>query len=657
MEISTRNRTELKSYFVKNSIPTESNFAELIDGMLNPKDDGIVKLPDNPLCIEAAGDGGSSKNALSFYRKFSSEEPKPDWIFNLNPRSDPNDSNTVKSGFNISDGEGNSRLFIDKKTGNIGIGTTEPAAKLDIRLAVRSGSHPSSLKGLYITGDFGEDNDGIEFRKSDGTQGIGFGYNTIYATGTDANQSLFLKAQGTGQVKVDGILRVAGKLHADKYVVQNGIDGGSVKGIRMWTAGSSDWGIYMGTSGDDKSLAGNTAVEGQGFSGHAIRLRTNRYSHQGLIYENGNEELNFSVRASDGLTYIRGNLGIGKAPACKLDVDGAIQATGGLRVDGAVKISSDISGEREILLESPADGQHRITPAENEDSFKTGLVYRVRNNPPDSAPIFQIRSSGEAVRFFVDHEGWTGSRDNAAWFGGSADSYFAGNMGIGSINSAGAKLHVANYALENAAFQPLLKLTAYQSDENADNAFDESKPSYGLEFHRKWHTGDQYLQAGIYAWGTAGWGSGLAFRTALNHSSLNTQMVITNQGNIGIGTTNPNTKLEVNGAIRATGGLYVGTNGTTLQCIIVGNVNSSGERVTGSGFTSTRESTGTYIITFTTAFATTPIIVATCNNVDDNTITATASTTGSTITICDVDPDENATREDGTFSFIAIGVA
>jgi len=107
MNIPTKNRAELKSYFVKNSIPTESNFAELIEGMLNQKDDGIVKLPDNPLCIEAAGNETSSKNVLKFYRNF--EESNPDWIFNLNPRSDPDDPDTAKLGFNISDGGGNSQ--------------------------------------------------------------------------------------------------------------------------------------------------------------------------------------------------------------------------------------------------------------------------------------------------------------------------------------------------------------------------------------------------------------------------------------------------------------------------------------------------------------------------------------------------------------------
>ena len=87
MEVNRRNRTELKSYFVKNAVPTESNFAELIDGMLNQKDDGVVKLPADPLCIEAAGDNTSQKKAINFYHNFS--DPNPSWVLSLNPRSDP----------------------------------------------------------------------------------------------------------------------------------------------------------------------------------------------------------------------------------------------------------------------------------------------------------------------------------------------------------------------------------------------------------------------------------------------------------------------------------------------------------------------------------------------------------------------------------------
>jgi hypothetical protein len=93
-------------------------------------------------------------------------------------------------------------LFIDER-GSVGIGTAAPRATLDIQQASRTGVHPQNIPGLYVTGDFG-DAAGIEFRHTNGTQGIGFGYNTIYATGGNANQNLNLKPRGAGQVSVEG---------------------------------------------------------------------------------------------------------------------------------------------------------------------------------------------------------------------------------------------------------------------------------------------------------------------------------------------------------------------------------------------------------------------------------------------------------------------
>ncbi|NTW02535.1 MAG: hypothetical protein HGA19_14865, partial [Oscillochloris sp.] len=109
-------------------------------------------------------------------------------------------------------------------------------------------------------------------------------------------------------LSVGGGLRVSGDLIASKYVVQDSVDGGTTRGIWMWNASDTAWGIYMGTAGAGKSLAGGAAVAGNGFSSHAIRLRTGRSADQGLIIENSNEQLNFSVRASDGYAYIRGGL-------------------------------------------------------------------------------------------------------------------------------------------------------------------------------------------------------------------------------------------------------------------------------------------------------------------------------------------------------------
>jgi len=130
MDINKKNRSDLKSYFVKNSIPTESNFADLIDATLNQKDDGIVKLPGDPLSIEAAGDVAGLLKVINFYAKF--QDNNPAWSLQLNPRTDPKTAATAKAGFAVVDGSGATRLFIDKASGNLGIGTLSPQAGLAV---------------------------------------------------------------------------------------------------------------------------------------------------------------------------------------------------------------------------------------------------------------------------------------------------------------------------------------------------------------------------------------------------------------------------------------------------------------------------------------------------------------------------------------------
>lgn len=130
MDINKKNRSDLKSYFVKNSVPTESNFADLIDAGLNQKDDGIVKLPGDPLSIEAAGDVAGLLKVINFYAKF--QDNNPAWSLQLNPRTDPNAAATAKAGLGVVDGSGATRLFIDKATGNLGIGTLSPQAGLTV---------------------------------------------------------------------------------------------------------------------------------------------------------------------------------------------------------------------------------------------------------------------------------------------------------------------------------------------------------------------------------------------------------------------------------------------------------------------------------------------------------------------------------------------
>ena len=130
LDITQKSRSDLKSYFVRNAIPTEGNFADLIDSLLNQRDDGIVKAGGDPLSIEAAGDEASQKKAVNLYLDFADD--KPSWVFSLRPRSDPKKPGTARPGFSISDGDGNSRLCIRSDNGRVGIGTVEPQQQLEV---------------------------------------------------------------------------------------------------------------------------------------------------------------------------------------------------------------------------------------------------------------------------------------------------------------------------------------------------------------------------------------------------------------------------------------------------------------------------------------------------------------------------------------------
>lgn len=153
MDINKADRLTLKSYFRKNLIPTEGNFADLLDGMLNQKDDGIAKLPGDPLSIAAAGD--APQRLVNFYGSFA--DPAPAWTLQMAPRDA---ANKPCDGFSVSDGQGTSRLFIDKATGNVGIGTLSPAANARLTLAggalAIGGPNPQRADAaLHVTASFG----------------------------------------------------------------------------------------------------------------------------------------------------------------------------------------------------------------------------------------------------------------------------------------------------------------------------------------------------------------------------------------------------------------------------------------------------------------------------------------------------------------------
>lgn len=116
---TTRSRQELRSRFVRNAIPTEADFAELINASLNLADDGLLKLPDQPFSLVR------QKPDQPVLRLFA--DPAAEgavWQMQL--------IGTDKPGLALTNQAGMSALFLDGTTGNVGIGTQSPAGELTI---------------------------------------------------------------------------------------------------------------------------------------------------------------------------------------------------------------------------------------------------------------------------------------------------------------------------------------------------------------------------------------------------------------------------------------------------------------------------------------------------------------------------------------------
>jgi hypothetical protein len=117
-----RNRADLAGFFVKNAIPTESNFSELIASGLNQRDDGIAKPADGPVSLQGT-DRRGLRRVLDLFNDFSDDMPS--WTLSV--------QGAPRNGLGIGSGSDDSiRLFIDAASGNVGINTSTPGTTLDV---------------------------------------------------------------------------------------------------------------------------------------------------------------------------------------------------------------------------------------------------------------------------------------------------------------------------------------------------------------------------------------------------------------------------------------------------------------------------------------------------------------------------------------------
>lgn len=123
----TKDRNYLKSRFETNNVPSEQDYADLIDAAVNQTDDGFHKSVGDPLVIDTGINGDPRNRVLQFNRNYQ-QDPIPEWLLEM----DPNGGN-ANPGLNFLNRDQHSALFLSSEPRpRVGIGTVMPEAGLHI---------------------------------------------------------------------------------------------------------------------------------------------------------------------------------------------------------------------------------------------------------------------------------------------------------------------------------------------------------------------------------------------------------------------------------------------------------------------------------------------------------------------------------------------
>lgn len=362
------------------------------------------------------------------------------------------------------------------RNGKVGIGPVSTSSRLDIADASRSGTHATN-QSLYVTGSMssgaaGTANGNIEFRHSNGTQGIGFGYNTIYAAGSGTNQTLRINSKGNSNLILNDPSYSSGNVGIRNTSPLQALDvNGSIRVSGNIIDGNNDLRLYPESNGPALQIIDQT---------------TSFNSNDFVDFRFHNDYTQLSTRSSESLIFngsAGGNVGIGTTnPTTKLTVKG-----------NALTWTDDLE-RGTISFSSPAG--------------KTGIVFNYLSaNNYSRFNIINYDNATQANRFvnfsFTSEPGLSIRK--------------GGNVGIGTVIPT-AKLEVNGD----------LKVRKVTNGSTLSGTND-----LGLYSQTSGSWMRYVTNGGNHVFYTGG-GIGAAER-----------MRLTSSGNLGIGTTNPNHKLQV----------------------------------------------------------------------------------------------------------------
>lgn len=295
--MATKNRKELYELFRTGNKPTQDDFADIIDSMVNIVDDGIgVSERGRP--IEIVHQGTKQR-----FLDLSSAKDQPVWRIGAQSKSGVN-------GLNVTTADDKSRLFVKREDGSTGINNEDPKAKL----------HITPDRGLALQVDDNQQQTAFVI-DSNGNIGIGTTIEDNYKVAID------------GKVNLKGETVFESPVHAENGVTVSGGKLSAEKGINVKNGATVETGLLEAKDGlavSGKALTANAGATVRGLTLDA---------HNGLIVEKGARIESGSLEAKAGLVVNAG----------AVVESGRLEAKAGLMVDNGAEIASGTLEVREEL--------------------------------------------------------------------------------------------------------------------------------------------------------------------------------------------------------------------------------------------------------------------------------------------------------------------
>jgi len=435
-------------------------------------------------------------------------------------------------------------------TSNVGIGTTNPEAKLSIDVG-------AGITALDIQGSEGQ----LFSVTNNLTSGSIFSVNDVSglpSIDVDADGTIELATYGgnvgiattnpTSTLDVNGTLNVSGV-----STFQGNVSIGTDTNL---TAKLTVGGIQNTSVTDKGATAFKTLASDGGVGESAIYLEEQSGSEGWYLKVNSSGDLQFNDSGtSDRITFQDGgNVGIGTDnPTAKLDVNGTL----------------NVSGVTTISVNSTEDAL-RIT----QTGGGSALVVEDSANP-DATP-FEVTGSGDVRvgRDLIVQEGDTSNISHKAFYN---DNYWSNDVARFAHASGHSQVAVfANYT--NAQYGSEISiLRSYSNNVGSDSTVSvPGRPIGGIKFGAS--ISNQMVQAGFFGAFLSESGTfndtskptDFRFYTNPNGAIIPTEKVrITSEGNVGIGSTLPTQKLDVNGSVAIGASIYDsnGSSGTDGQVL------------------------------------------------------------------------------------------